>query len=233
MKPIRQTQELIEELERFGDSKTAAGLARMAALAREIVPEVVGLSLALVEENLTFTLVASSDVIAELDAVQYLDGGPCVDAADRGVPIQASNTDPLDEQTWRMYAEATAAAGISSTLSLPILDEDRVIGGINLYASTAAAFDGHIEELGEALGASAEDAVSNADLEFSTRLAGEAATTRLAELDEINVAVGVIVAAQHVDPDTALDRLRQAAARAGITDHEAARAIANFLRADR
>lgn len=38
-------------------------------------------SVTVAEVGLTFILVASAETAAALDAVQYLDGGPCVDAA--------------------------------------------------------------------------------------------------------------------------------------------------------
>src|SRR3712207_8045296 len=54
----------------------------MASRVRALVPEVIGLSLNVVEDGVTLTLVASAEQLAALDAAQYLDGGPCV-AADR------------------------------------------------------------------------------------------------------------------------------------------------------
>jgi hypothetical protein len=42
--------------------------------------------LASTAEGLTFTFVASSDLIATLDGLQYLDGGPCIFGAWPSVP---------------------------------------------------------------------------------------------------------------------------------------------------
>src|SRR5947208_534589 len=61
----------------------------MGLRAQEIVPESVGLTLALFDEGLTFTLVASAEEIAALDAVQYLDCGPCMDAVHDDETIEA------------------------------------------------------------------------------------------------------------------------------------------------
>jgi len=233
VEPTPETQGLINELERDGDSATAVGLERMAAVTRAIVPNLVGLSLSLVENNLTFTLVASNELIAAQDAIQYLDGGPCVDAVDREKVFHVRVADPLDEGVWQFYAQATAAAGIASTLSLPILDDGRPIGGVNLYASTPDAFEGQVEALARALGSSAENAIKNADLQFSTRLDAAAADSRLAEFDDVNHAIGVVMAAHGVDSETARSQIREAALRAGISEHGAARAVAQFLLSDR
>src|SRR5215213_9073900 len=171
----------------------------MGRRAQRIVPECVGLSLALFEDGLTFTLAASDEEIAALDAVQYLDGGPCVVAAHDSETIEADPGDLVDEERWRMYAAATDA------------------------------FAGHHDELAAALGASAEHAILNADLSFSSRLAAAETPERVAEQNEIDRALGIISASQHVDIPAARERLRDAAARAGITEAQAARAIQGLL----
>src|SRR5437764_9254489 len=80
LEPVPETRETIEELAKYGDTEAATALLQMSRRVMQIVPEIVGLSLAVLDENLTFTLVASDTNIASLDAVQYLDGGPCIDA---------------------------------------------------------------------------------------------------------------------------------------------------------
>ena len=100
---------------------------------------------------------------------------------------------------------------------------------MNLYAATPGAFVGHHDELAEALHASAAQAVTNADLSFSTRLAAVEAPQRLEEQYEVNIALGIIAESQGVDIATAQERLRQAAARAHISEGQAARAIRGLL----
>ena len=229
MEPIPETQEVLDELKSFGDTETEAELLKMGRRAQEIVPQCVGLSLGLFADGLTYTLVASSDEIATLDAVQYLDGGPCVAAAHQNETVEVDQPEMIDEHRWLMYAQATAAAGVASSLTLPIRREEHVIGSVNLYASTADAFEGRHQELAVALDASASGAVSNADLSFSTRLEAIEAPARLTEQDDINMAVGIISASQDVDLATARERLRQAAARGGVTEGQAARAVRTVL----
>ena len=114
---------------------------------------------------------------------------------------------------------------MASTLSLPVRDCRGVLACVNLYASTPDAFQGHVDELAAACGALAADAVSNADLPFSTRL--EAATTavRLAEQDELDLAVGIIAARMEVSTDAAERLLRQAALRADAALPHLARVV--------
>jgi len=222
---VPETEKLLNRLISYGDTEVALVLMAMGRRAQQIVPECVGLSLGLVEEGLTFTLVASDAAVAGLDAVQYLDGGPCVAGTQDGETLQVTSQELMDEQRWQMYARATAASGVASSLSLPIETDGRVIGGVNLYASTPDAFSGRHEELAAALGASAEGAMTNADLSFSTRLKAAQASQTFEEQTDVAIAVGIIAEQQGVDTATARERLREAAARAGITEAQAARTV--------
>ena len=228
MEPVPETREVIDRMAKEGDTEVAVVLLRMGRSAQEVVPECVGLSLGLVEEGLTFTLVASSKEAAALDAVQYLDGGPCVQASHQNETVAGELTDPLDESRWLMWARASAAAGVASSLSLPILRHGRLIGGVNLYASTPDAFDAHHAELAQALDASADGAITNADLSFSSRMEAAESPSRLADQHDVDLALGIIASSQDVDIPTARLRLVQAAARAGITEAQAARALSHM-----
>lgn len=225
MEPVPETREVLDELISQGDVEIGVTLLEMGRRAKEIVPQCVGLSLALLEDGLTFTLVATSTEVAALDAVQYLDGGPCVQGAHQAQVTNVDQGDIVGESHWRLYALATAAAGVASSLTLPLERGGRVVGSVNLYAATPDAFRGHHEELGAALGASAQSAVANADLSFSTRLEAVEGPARLADQDDVDIALGIIAASQEVDIAMAHERLRQAAARAGITEGQAARAV--------
>jgi hypothetical protein len=226
VEPIPQTREALEQLVAQGDTMLSTTLLRMGRRATQIVPDCVGLSLALIDEGLTLTLAATGETVAGLDAVQYLDGGPCVLGAHENATIDVAPDDLLDEHRWLLYAQASAAAGVASSLTLPILKTTgAVIGTVNLYAATPDAFEGHHEQLADALHASAAKAITNADLSFSTRLTALQAPQRLAEQYDVDIALGIIAESQGVDIATARERLRQAAARANISQAQAARAI--------
>ena len=229
MKPIPETQQALDELSRGGDTEVEDTLLRMGRKAKRVVPECVGLSLASLQDGITLTLVATSDEIAVLDAVQYLDGGPCVQAAHEDQTLDVNADDLFSEDRWMMYAQASAAHGVASSLSLPLLHAGRVVGSVNLYASTPDAFEGHHSDLAEVLGSSAASAVANADLSFATRLEAVEAPQRIVDQNDIDIAVGILSANQGVDIGTAQERLRQAAARAGITERQAARAVRGLL----
>ena len=130
--------------------------------------------------------------------------------------------DLLDEDRWALFARASSTAGVASSLSLPVLTNDRVVGGINLYASSSEAFTGHHRDLASALGATATGAVTNADLTFETRRRAERAPGRLQDQRHVDVAIGILAARLGLDVEPARARLRDAAVRAGITEPQAA-----------
>jgi hypothetical protein len=223
LEPIPATRLALEELDRQGDAQVGVQLLAKGVQVTRIVPECFGLSLTLFAEDLTFTLIGSGPEIAALDSVQQPDSRPCVDAAHRG------HDDVLAEERWRMDAQHDAAAGVASSLTLPIETAGGVLGTISMYASTADAFEGHHQELGAVLEASAEHAVTNADLSFSTRFDAAKAPTVLADQDDVDIAVGIIAARLGVDIPTAQHWLREAAAAAGITEGQAARVVPPVL----
>jgi hypothetical protein len=75
------------------------------------------------------------------------------------------------------------------------------------------------------LGASAESAISNADLTFSTRREAANAPQELTDQHDIDGALAIIAEKQGLDIETAAARFRQAAERAGVTQGQAARVL--------
>ena len=183
-----------------------------------MVPDLVALSLTMLHEGVTFTLVAPNRVVASLDASQYLDGGPCVQVVETSPePVETNMDDLLDERRWSLFAQASAATGVASSLSMPLRDgRGTVTGGINLYGSTPHAFAGQHDALALALGGSAQDIVTNADLGFSTLERARRAPTILKDQAQIDTAIGLLSARYDEDTDRAEQRLQRAATRAGI-----------------
>jgi hypothetical protein len=151
---------------------------------------------------LRFTLVTTAKEIALLDAIQYLAEGPCVEAVTGDQVLAYEQADLLGEQQWQLFAQATAAASVASTRSLPTLNETgRVVGSVNLYASMSPAFDGQHEAIAHIVDAWAPGAVTNADLSFATRSVAERAPDLLREDLDLTVASTVIAAQNDVSID--------------------------------
>jgi GAF domain-containing protein len=227
MEPIPETVEAVDDLDPSrDDGNLLVDLVRLANEGKEIVPDLVGVSVATLDDGLTFTLVATTDSIAVLDAIQYVAGGPCVEAALTD-QVVAYVPNVLDEERWRLFAEATAAHSVRSTLTLPVLRSGRVVATVNLYAASPRAFGGHHEQLAAVFGGWAAGAVANADLSFATRKEAEQAPRRVRNQNLIDVATGIVAAELRVSVETALDRMREAASRGGVSLLQLTRDIVN------
>lgn len=234
MEPIPQTREAMEKLHTGPGQQDdlLRQLLEQADRVREIVPDCLGISVASAKHDLTFTVVASAEEIALMDALQYLDGGPCVDGAKEGQVVEVDHADLMDEERWRTFARATAARGVASTLTLPILADGEVVGSVNLYGGSGRSFSGHHEALARIFDAWAAGAVTNADLGFTSRRRAEQAPERLRDETFVDVAIGMIVDAEGVEPRVALDRLTIAAELAGVSVAQLARELIDALDED-
>ncbi|MBB2924621.1 ANTAR domain-containing protein [Cellulomonas cellasea] len=223
MEPVPGTAEVLRALRESGAEDLEGALRDLADRIAEVVPSCVGVSLSVAHGGLTFTLASSSADVARLDAVQYLVGGPCIDTALEDVEIQLD--DVLDENRWQRFAVAAAAAGVRSTLSLPLGVTGVGPGSINVYAADEHAFAGSREALRDVVGAGVDVAVTNADLPFRTRTAAAVAPRDLRALDLVEQAVGYLMASERIDAERARERLAEAAERAGVDLVAVARAL--------
>ena len=226
MEPIPETLEALGELDAYINEGTLLDqLQRTAVLAERLCPDLAGFSIAIHEHGITLTMVATNDEIAALDGIQYLAGGPCVDAAEGGRGIATSLEGLFSEPRWQVFARTTAASGVASTLTFPVLAEDEVVGTVNLYGRSADTFDGKHQALATIFGAWAPGAVTNADLSFSTRRTAQRAPTMLREAALVDTATGILARSYELPLDTARQRLDDSAARAGVPVHRLARII--------
>ncbi|ROR91894.1 ANTAR domain-containing protein [Nocardioides aurantiacus] len=224
MRPIPQTVTLAAELGRVEpDVDVLADLQRTADELQALVPDCVGLSVTWTEEGLVFTLVASEEELAVLDAVQHL--SECPEPRPAGSVTAAPCAPPLDEQAWQVLAQAGAARAVRSSVTVALTAADRVVGSVTLYAASDHAFADRHAEIAAVLGTSATDLVTNADLAFTTRRQAEASPAALRSHDDVDTAAGLVAAVLRVDPEAAVRRLRAAAAGAGITPEQLARSL--------
>ena len=209
MELLPQSKEALDEYVTPTVDDVEALLRVIEGWAVRTVPECVALSVTLLDDDLTFTLV-------DTDAGESA-GAPRDEDAMGDLPDFA-----LDEQGWAEMARERAFAGIASTVCLPVVEAGRAVLNIDLYASTAHAFHDRIDGLVAALGAWQAGAVTNADLGFETLRRAQLAPERLREQRLVDVAVGLVAARVGVTTDDASGLLTQAAERAGISETQAA-----------
>lgn len=219
MELLPQSREALDEYVTLSVDDVEGLLRVIEGWAVRTVPECVALSVTLLDEDLTFTLV---------DDVDSRVRRPARPARHRSAESPPT-TYALDEREWADMARERAFEGIASTVSLPVVEEGRAVLTIDLYASTAHAFTGRIDGLVSALGAWQAGAITNADLGFETLRRAEEAPERLREQRIVDVAVGLLAARTAVTTPEACDALARAALEAGVTQVQAARVAGCLL----
>ncbi|HEX8497347.1 MAG TPA: GAF domain-containing protein, partial [Actinomycetales bacterium] len=195
MEPLPTSRQVIQQLEETSGEDLLSPLTDVGEALTDIVPTCLGFSMSYLREGVAVTFSASEPMIAAMDAVQYAAGGPCVDALDNEALLRTDDiSDALGERMWHVFAGVASAHGVRSTLSYPLHDGDRVIGGINIYASTPGAFEGKVDAVAQLFGTWAHEATSNADLSWSTRDAAERGPELLHEATIVNQALGLLAA---------------------------------------
>lgn len=217
MQPLPEVRDVAVQLSALGleTLDLVEALARLSDVAVRLLPSCVGVSITVLVDGDPFTVTATTEGIATVDASQYLTDGPCVEAARSGDRVRV--LDVLDEDRWQAFAQTASVSGIRSSLSIPL----RASGGshpgaLNLYASEADAFHGQEELLAEMFGARVQDLVTNADLSFMTRDFASELPQRLADHAKVNEAVGILVANRGMTAREARERLEYAAVHAGL-----------------
>ncbi len=234
MEPIPETIRAIEELGPAADGgDLLERLIEMGERVGVLVPDCIALTLASSEHDATFALLASRRQIALLTAIQReadVEAAAAAAAGSGDAPGEQPAPDLLDEAAWQRLALANAAPCVATTLTLPIRDPGRLRGSITLYGASRQAFAGHHEQLAEILGAWAPGVVTNADLPFRALHEARAAPGLLRRADTLDEATRIVAMIQRLAPAAARQRIRDAAARAGISEEQLAEAVIRLRR---
>lgn len=215
MEPIPETRELLDLLWAGAEDQPLEDwLLTKSQQVSATLPECVGLTIALIGElGLTFTFIATPDDVRLIDGAQYLDGGPCEDAAFLGVRV---DSELMSEHHWHLAALAASRTGVRSSLSLPIRTRGGAFGSVNFYGASTDCFTGRAEDLAVLFGAAAEEAVLNGDLSMSGLERARRSTSRIVDENAVEAATAFLADSASVTADEARRRLLDSAARAGV-----------------
>ncbi|WP_228943151.1 ANTAR domain-containing protein [Nocardioides sp. Leaf374] len=215
MQPIPESVAAVDNLDAASvDDDVLRWLCLLGERAREVVPDCVGLTWEHADLDLVLTVEATAAERAATSSAEL----PVMAAT-------AASDDPCQEQSWSSSGRASAALGVGSTLTLPIMHGQRVVGTVDLYAATPGAFAGRHDELARLFDAWAPGAVTDADLGFARRDDACEAPRRAEDRAAVDTATGVWAALLDVDVVTARERLRETALGLGLTEAELARAV--------
>ncbi len=167
------------------------------------------------------TAFATSDVALRVDRTQYDadTGGPCLAAYRRQVVLRIDQT--ATDQRWPEFA-GTAAAGVGSTLSVPLVVSGDGLGALNIYCHREYGFPAADERLAASLGSCASVALANARSYWrAARLADQLQQT-LATHGVVDQATGILIAQRNCSAEHALHLLTAAAQRNRLVPTEVA-----------
>lgn len=220
MRLLPETYDALVRLGETTDQDLVAAMVEAAEILQGVVPSCVGVSYALLEEHLTFTVVATRQETDDLDAARRHRAVPHPRGDRAGVVADA-----LDEELWRELSTVAAERGVRSTLTVPVIVQGVLVGTVSVYAGEATAFEGREARVADAVGGSAADCTANADLAFRSLEEATSTPARLEDRRAIDRAVGAIGSAEHVTPGVARRMLVEDAARTGVTSAQAARIV--------
>lgn len=211
------------------DDVIDAALRLVVALARASVGGADGASVSLRRRGRLFTVAASDDTVAAMDATQYASGeGPCVEAAASGQRVHAR---ALPEETrWPTFTPGARRLGIQAILSSPLLAQEHPVGALNIYSRTAAAFTPPAEALASVFATQASQILTEAGLdrtddELTSRL-NEALYTR----QLVAQAQGILMERDRLSAQSAYTTLRRSAAGLGRTVRAQAEVVTGSVR---
>jgi GAF domain-containing protein len=207
---------MLRELSRVAlvDRTLTEVLTDITRIAAQGIPGAESSSITLLRDEKAFTAAHYGEMALAADELQYAKGyGPCMDAGRGGVLLRVD--DMRTEQRWPDYvAHVIEAAGVLSSLSVPLPYQGAFIGALNNYSSRPAAFAGPDSrraglEVAEVIAV----AVANADAHW--QLGEQARNMRVAMESRavIEQAKGVLMAQRHVDAEQAFEMLREASQR--------------------
>ncbi|GAA2020534.1 GAF and ANTAR domain-containing protein [Terrabacter terrae] len=174
-------------------------------LAVERVPTAYAASITTRTHDGFMTAASTDEVARRADAIQYeLGSGPCIDAIVDDAVYQPKDL-AVDER-WPEYGRRVVAElGLRSMLSYRMhLEAAGIIGGLNIYAEKASAFDDRDLAEGLLLVTHAAQAVAAAQLRNRAHNLERA----LASNRDIGTAVGVLMAQHKLTREQAFDLLR-------------------------
>jgi GAF domain-containing protein len=160
----------------------------------------------LVRDGEPTTAVFTEAAAPEIDRAQYDTGrGPCVDAYETGEILRIDDT--LTETRWPEFAKTAADHGVRSTLSLPLHNEDAVLGALNLYSRQVGGFDDN-DQIVNVLVAHAATSLANSHTYWAAHTLGQQLQQALDSRAVIEQAKGMLMAREQCSSDDAFEKLR-------------------------
>ncbi|MGY1703404.1 GAF and ANTAR domain-containing protein [Geodermatophilus sp. SYSU D00697] len=200
-------------------------------LAVQHTPHAESCGLTLARASGAVTVTCTDPLAEQADERQYqVDEGPCLQAMrDEAVVLVQ---DMAAERRWGPYPGLAAQVGVRSSLSLPLVVEDRSRGALNLYSTRPGAFDAADEAVAARWAGQAAGALSVAlriaeGAERAEQLRGGLDTRTV-----IGQAIGLLMAQERCTADQAFTLLKHSSQRRNVKLRDVATALVASFEAE-
>jgi hypothetical protein len=194
-------------------------LNRLLNLILETAVEALGFSAATVTARHTndmSTVAATDQRLIELDAVQYEDGGPCVQTLDDPSPILLEDASKSADR-WQHFAQTAAHLGVRSSLSLHVPTDSRdLAASLNLYARETFDMSRDNVRLASTYAAQLAATLESVDAYRSTARLAQNLAEAMRSRAVIEQAKGILMADYQINDAEAFQRLAELSQRSNI-----------------
>lgn len=190
----------------LGEDSLTATLQRVADLTRRLIPELLDVSITLIENDRPRTVVFTGQLASDLDERKYEHGhGPCLDAAQAGVTIVLDSAGDASGGDLRYpdFAHAAAGRGVTSTLAVGLSIPHRVTGALNMYSGASRPIAATSVAAAQTFAGYAAVAVANATLLHSTADLVAQMEAAMQSRAVIEQAKGILMAQRHCTAEAA------------------------------
>ncbi|MEA2447259.1 MAG: hypothetical protein QOK47_896 [Actinomycetota bacterium] len=190
-------------------------LSRIATLSVAVIPHCDFAGISLVEAGGVRTVGHTSELVKEIDEIQYETGqGPCLSAINdpeqAGVPATYEIPSMVEDKIWPDFSAKARERGLASLLAFTLATSDRTLGSLNLYATLPYAFDSPDRTIGAIFAAHAAVALANAQTLEQARGRVDELLEGYAHREVIGQAKGILMEREKISEAQAFDILREA-----------------------
>jgi GAF domain-containing protein len=184
-------------------------LDRIAALASAVASPRSSCGITLRRDGEVSTVAFSSSLAKRSDEIQYAHGqGPCLHSMRAGVPVHLADME--SDPRWPEYRREALALGVRSSVSIPLMVDEKPVGALNIYTDTDRAFTeediANVSAFADQASASLTLVMRHSEqLELEEQLRNALSTRAV-----IDQALGIIMAQQRCNSTEAFAVLRKA-----------------------
>lgn len=204
----------------LSEENAAAAVARLAQVARDLLPAAAGAGVSLIDDRgRRVTTAATDTVVLRADSLQYeLSEGPCLSAWASQRP--QSVTDTAADTRWPHWCAAVVRLGLRSVLSVPLEFRGQTLGALKVYAFEPQAFPPEEERRLARLAVGAATLLGSARTPDAPHRISASLREALEDRRAVEMATGVLMERHGEDQAGARHRLLRASREQGrpLTD---------------